>query len=499
MNSLDSTGSPAVASTGGNADGNAELCRLTVRTEHTQVDLAVPTEVPVAMLVPGIVDLLDQHNNSTIHYSAATFDESADDSGVTRWALSRIGQEPLAATATLAEHGVRDGEMLLLAAAARSAPPPLFDDLMHNVAAVDAERYRRWDAASARAMGTVVAAAATGTGSAALLVARSDGDGILGALTALAVAVLAATAGAVFSRVYRDHAAAVALVGCALPMSAAGGALLVPGGLGAAHLFLGAATCAAFAVLALRASGVGLALCTGTAAAATLLGAAAGTATLTEQPPHAIGAVLAATALAGLAAAPRLSILLATLPLPPVPSPGAPLESAEFADPAPGGVPAAFVDLEVRTRRARRYLTGLVAAMSLTTVAGALVAARAFSGDGIYWPGTAFAATCAAVLMLRGRGHSSLGPATALIGGGALLLALALTGTAAAGTAPPVAVFALAVLGAGASLTLGMLAPAHSFSPVQRRGVEVLDYAAIAAVVPLACWVSGLFATMRGL
>jgi hypothetical protein len=41
--------------------------------------------------------------------------------------------------------------------------------------------------------------------------------------------------------------------------------------------------------------------------------------------------------------------------------------------------------------------------------------------------------------------------------------------------------------------------PATSANPLAHRAVEVLEYLALAAVVPLACWVSGLFASVRGL
>lgn len=493
MNNIDVAGRP----TNGSGTAQSDLCRLTVLTEHTQVDLAVPHAVPVAMIVPGIVDLIDQHAPFGQHCAADLFGGEGHAEAI-RWALSRLGQAPLDAARTLGEHGVRDGELLVLTPAERAAPTPLFDDLMHNVAAVDADSYRRWGPGPARAMGAVVAAAAALVGSATLLTARSAADSIAGALAALVVAVLAITAGALVSRVYRDRYAATALVGCALPLAFTAGALMVPGHLGAAHLFLGSVTCGVFAVLAVRAGGVGLALCTAASTGAVLAGAAAAAGMLTDQPRHVIGAVLGAVALAGLAIAPRLSILLATLPLPPVPSPGTPLDPDE-PDSDVGGVPAAFEGLQTRARRAHRYLTGLVCAMSLTTAAGALMSARLFAGDRIYWPGTIFATVCAIVLMLRGRGHSSLTPAAALIGSGAATLALLVTGAAVAGTGPSLALFALAVLGAGAALTLGMLAPEHAFSPVMRRSVEIVDYAAIAAVVPLACWVSGLFATMRGL
>ena len=36
-------------------------------------------------------------------------------------------------------------------------------------------------------------------------------------------------------------------------------------------------------------------------------------------------------------------------------------------------------------------------------------------------------------------------------------------------------------------------------SPVARRGVDLLEYLVVAAVVPLACWVVGLYGVFRGL
>jgi len=36
-------------------------------------------------------------------------------------------------------------------------------------------------------------------------------------------------------------------------------------------------------------------------------------------------------------------------------------------------------------------------------------------------------------------------------------------------------------------------------NPVARRAVELLEYLALAAVVPLACWAGGLYGLIRGL
>ena len=51
---------------------------------------------------------------------------------------------------------------------------------------------------------------------------------------------------------------------------------------------------------------------------------------------------------------------------------------------------------------------------------------------------------------------------------------------------------------AAGSLALGWL-HGYPVSPVVRRSVEVLEYLILAAVLPMACWVAGLFGLVRGL
>ncbi|MFC9790906.1 type VII secretion integral membrane protein EccD [Rhodococcus sp. NPDC127528] len=478
--------------TGGHRGARTDLCRLTVLADRTQVDLALPFGVPLALILPGIVDMVEMRGAP---------DDVANPRPVTEpteWVLSRVGRPPLSSTLSLDEHGILDGDLLVLQSASTRAPAPLFDDLMHNVAAIGAHDFRRWNPAAARAMGVTAAGAVIIAGSLGLLRARAESDSLVGAFAALLVAALLIAAGVVVSRVYDDRSTATALCGYALPVAATAGALIVPGRLDAANLLLGSVSCAATAILAMRASGVGLAICTGAAAGSLLVGAAAAVGVLTELAPQPIGAGLVAAALACLAAAPRLAMLLAKLPLPPVPAPGSPLDVEELDETASGPLPS-FVGLEVKAGQARLYLTGLVGATAVTAAGAALLAADSFTAGGIYWPGTVLAVVCATVLMLRGRTYASAAQAVSLISSGtAVLVALLL---AAAVTSPDqsLAVFALSTLGASAALALGVLAPSHTFSPVMRRCVELLDYAAIAAVIPLACWVTGLFATMRGL
>lgn len=473
-----------------NVDDRTDLCRLTVLTDRTQVDLALPAGVPLALLIPELVSMIEIHSETTV-----LTDRSA---AAAEWVLGRLGQAPLDPAGSLATHGVRDGDLLLLHPADRRPPAPLFDDLMHNVAAIGSDTDRRWTPATARVTGSVTAVALATIGAAALLLGREHDDGLAGMLAALVTAALLVAAGAVTARVYDDGAAGVTLWGAALPPAFAAGALVVPGDLGAASVLLGAVTSGAVAILAARISGVGVTVGTASATVSVLAAGAASLAELTGLSAPAVGGITTAAALAVLAAAPRGAMLLASLPLPPVSSPGSPLD-AEDADSGESGPLASFVGLEAKAARARRHLTGLVAAAGATTGAGALVAAGVLGPGGIDWPGTILAVVSAVVLMLRGRTYASLAPAAVLIACGIAIPLLLLTGAAVSAPVRAVATFVLAMLGVGVAMTLGVLAPRHEFSPVQRRAVELLDYAAVAAVLPLVCWVSGLFAAMRGL
>ncbi len=465
----------------------SELCRLTILADHTQVDLALPTGVPLALLIPELVSMIDDHRESATSAGGAA---GAD------WTLGRLGQAPLDPAGTLASHGVHDGDLLVLQTPHLSPPPPLFDDLMHNVASIGVDTYRRWTPIAARVTGSVSAVCLALIGSAALLHGRSDNSSLIAVAAALFVATLLVAAGAVVARVYRDGSAAVTLWGCSLPPAFTAGALIVPGPLGAPSMLLGSATCGAVAVLATRTSGVGVVIGTTVTALAALTVGAATLAVVTALPASAIGAVTTAVALILLAAAPRCAMLLARLPLPPVPSPGAPLDE-ESDLPTVEPLPS-FVGLEAKAERARRHLTGLVAASGASAATSAVVASDAL-GSGIDWPGTLLAVATAAVLMLRGRTYASLAPAVVLIGCGTAIFVLLLAGAAVTDPDHAVAVFGVATLGVGAALAFGVVAPTRAYSPVQRRAVELIDYAAIAAVLPLVCWVSGLFAAMRGL
>ncbi|MFF0609236.1 type VII secretion integral membrane protein EccD [Nocardia tengchongensis] len=467
-----------------------DLARVTILAKHTQVDMAIPVDVPVALIIPSLVDMVDQHNR------ANDFDLDGEPVEPHEWVLARIGQPPFSNSLSLAEQGVRDGELLMLESAERSAPAPLFDDIMYNVAIADADHFRGWSPRTARRIGSVLAVGIMLTGCFGLLAAPDAVPSWVCATVATAVTLLLVTAGTVLARMYRDPASALVLGGCALPTAFTAGALFVPSHYGWANGLLGAVLAGATALLAWRASGVGPGLFIGAATPAVFAIPAALVGLLTELPVRAIGGGVTTLGLAGLSLAPRLSILLARLPLPPVPAPGTPLDPTED-DPDDHRALPTLEALRAKSAQARDYLAGLVVATTVVVVAGAVTSVDPAAGR-LFWPGFALALVCAAVLLFRSRTYAGAEQAVVLIAGGAAIALLVLIG-AALTQRQPLTVFGVALALFAATLVLGFLVPHRQATPPVRRAVELLEYGLVAAVVPLAFWVTGLYALVRGL
>ena len=65
-----------------------DLCRLTVLAESVQVDLALPTDIPIALLLPAVVEVLGDRTSAASNSGRA-------------WVLSKVGRPPIDGTATL--------------------------------------------------------------------------------------------------------------------------------------------------------------------------------------------------------------------------------------------------------------------------------------------------------------------------------------------------------------------------------------------------------------
>jgi type VII secretion integral membrane protein EccD len=133
-----------------------EHVRVSVVGGRTQLDVALPVDVPVASLVPELAKLVRSRDVevSTDTPWAATRD--------TFWVLSRLDPlAPLQSNETLRAAGVIDGELLQLTDERALSAPTLYDDVVDAAARLNKAAYAGWNAVAARWMSFVGLAVAS--------------------------------------------------------------------------------------------------------------------------------------------------------------------------------------------------------------------------------------------------------------------------------------------------------------------------------------------------
>ncbi|BBX65417.1 ESX-4 secretion system protein eccD4 [Mycobacterium saskatchewanense] len=443
------------------------LRRVSVHADAAVVDLVLPAGVPMAVLMPSIVDALDVPARGEPR----------------RYQLSQPGAPALDASTTLAANGIPDGAVLILAAPTEPVPGPTHEDAAEAVSTTLAAATRPWDRRQRRLTGAFAALLLTAAGGMALIRNAPSHNAIEAAGIAASAALATLLAAAVAGRAYRDQIAGLTLSLVATGFAAVAGTLVVPGAPGIPHALLAATAAAATSVVAARASGCGAVTLTATAGASIVVAVAALAGLITAAPLRTIGSVAALASLGLLGAAARVSIVLAGL------SPRLPPE------PGPGDLEPAAAGLAAKAVRADRWLAGLLAAFSSSTAVGAIVTVLA---GGARPSCIAFGALTGALLLLRSRGNDAT---RTLVFATAGLAVVATTFGAAALHAPgngAGVAGATAVL-AAAAMCLGFVAPAIPASPVARRSGELLEWCATVAAVPLTGWICGLYGAVRGL
>ncbi|OBG79074.1 type VII secretion integral membrane protein EccD [Mycobacterium sp. E1214] len=435
---------------------DAGLRRVSVHSDSAVLDVCLPAEVPVAALIPTLVDLFGSRG-------------AAEGRQLN---LSAPGAAPLDPSTTLAQSRVDDGAVLVLSRSSPAPPVPRYLDAAAAVtdalAAAPGRRPRRPAGA---------AAAATFTGAGGLAVAQctlADNGFRDAGSTAAVLAVVAVGFSAGARRTRRDPGAALAMGVSAAAFGGLAGFVAVPGAAVVARVLLGAAATAVTAVVSARLSCRGGVTLTAVACTAVLVALAALAGTLSGAPPPALGSAAALASVAALALAPRATIALAGL----------------TARPQPGGATSPN-RLSGQAVRADAWLTSLTAGLSASTAVGAVVTAI---GGAPRPSGAAFAAVVGALLLARAcAADASRTPLFA--GAGTCCLAATVAGLPAHGPWLAAATAALA----GAALHVGFAAPTLACSPVARRAVELLECVALAALVPLTGWICGAYAAARGL
>jgi type VII secretion integral membrane protein EccD len=145
--------------------------------------------------------------------------------------------------------------------------------------------------------------------------------------------------------------------------------------------------------------------------------------------------------------------------------------------------------------RADNWLASLLAAFSSAAAVGAIVTVLA----GIPRLGCiAFGTLTGALLLLRSRSHDAR---RTLVFATCGIFITAITFGVVALSMPKHGAWIAAITAtlAAVAIYLGFVAPAISFSPVISRAVEVLECLALVAMVPMTCWVCGVYSAVRGL
>ncbi|MGH3753953.1 MAG: type VII secretion integral membrane protein EccD [Pseudonocardiaceae bacterium] len=448
---------------------------MTVVAPRTRIDLALPSDVAVASLLPMVLTMAGE----------STADGGSRHGG---WCLAKLGGEAIDPDRPLSSLGVLDGDLLQLRRRSDNPPPPLFDDVVEAIAVSAPDSYRPWTESTARVLGMVAGGLALLTGAVALLLA---GPGLGVAATAGGGAVVTLAAGAVIARVYGETGTGVLVAAGSLPLGFVSGLYAVPGAVHAANLVLACTLALVLAAASIMVLGEGITPFVASATAAALSALAFLAASLFDRPDAGIAAAAAAAALGGISALPRLTIQLSRLPMPQVPGNAQDLRQ----DP---GLPD-YTAIERRAGLAHRYLTGMIIGSGAVAAAGAVLAA---AGGAV---GIVLAVVVAAVLLLRARSYANGSQAIALLLSGMAAIAGLLTrllATVSRADQPGgalLAVFVGLLALAALALVLGVALPHRRFSPVLRHSVDVSEAVLIAAVLPLALGVLDLYTTFRAL
>ncbi|OBH07474.1 type VII secretion integral membrane protein EccD [Mycobacterium sp. E2699] len=437
------------------------LRRVAIHAGAAVADVALPAGVPVAVLMPSIVDILGGRGN-----------ECAGELVARRYRLSRPGAAPLGGT--LAQNGIQDGEVLVLTDSADPPPAPRYADPAEAVAATLDSTARPWSHSrqATRLTGAIAAIALTGIGALALIRNAFSANVTGATLAVTASAALGALIGAAIAhRTYGDAFAGLALSLIATAFAAVAGCLAVPGAPGLPSVVLGATAAVVASMAAMRASGCGVITLTAVSCAATIIAAAALAGVITAAPPRVIGSVSASVSLGLLGVAARVSIVLAGL--------------------SPQRPPAA--DLDAKAIRADTCLTSLLAAFASVATVGAVVTVL---GGAPRPQHIAVGALTGAALLLRARSGNGT-RRLVFVACGTVITATTFA-VVAAGTPHGAWTAALTAALAAAAMHLGFVAAAISTSPLIRRGVDALEGLTLVAMVPATCWVCGLYSAARG-
>jgi type VII secretion integral membrane protein EccD len=479
------------------------FCRVTVAAPSSRIDVALPEDVPLSDVYPEILRL-----------SGQTPEEAAP----TGYNLVRRDGTVLDDGLSLAEHQIRDGELLLMRPFADSLPPAVFDDVVDAVAAAVETDRRSWNDSLMRGVGLTAGFVLLALMAFLLWFSepvKHDMHGLSGILAGAAGLVLV-TLASVRARVYDDRYSSVALGLAALPLLLVAGSGIMPvdagEGPGRLHFLIGCVTVLIAAVLLVMMLPQGDAPFVAAAFTAAVGTMATFVAILTDAQPREAAAVTAVVMIAVIGFLPGWSARFARLPIG-FRSPD------QIAGRNRGGDgdrqeedPVDFERITNQARRGHELLLGLVAGCSVAIV-GSAGAVLGFSSSG--WA-QALALTVGLATVMRARLFRYTAQVVCLMVAGVITIGLLILGLSL--NPPPdivqeltlnhngspldvrtIWLTAAVALGATLLVAVALIVPSKGVTPFWGRMLDLADGAILLALIPLALAVLDLYAEARGM
>jgi ESX secretion system protein EccD len=453
------------------ANSGVELCRVTVVAPRTRMDLALPTDTPLADLLPTL-----------LRYAG----ENPDDPAFLRggWVLQRLGEAALDPSSRLSGLGVRDGDVLHLRHREMAIPEFAFDDVADAIAVATRDRRAAWQPSDARTSALFVAGAFFALG--ALVVLLSGPSWVLPTIVTLVAAVCLLGGGMAMARAF-GHARAGALLGAAAVGYAGVGGLLALGGdslgsFGAAQLLMASGLAFAMSVLAAVAIVAGWDGFFGAATVAFVGMVASAAVLVSDASAEAAAGVAVTVALGAVPFLPTVCARLAQLPIPQLPTSSEDLRRQTDVLPGPTVLQQAIT--------ADKLVAALVAASTAVCVIGGVYLTQA---AGMF--GTALTGVTAVAMILRSRHFRGRTHRRWLVGGGVVGLGLVAyrLSTDGHGVLMLLTVGLPCLVLAAAIGAWAVSMPGRRLSPYWGRLTDLFEVFVLLAVVPLALGSVGVY------
>jgi len=483
---------------------------VTILTGRRMTDLVLPASAPIETYIDETVSVLADLLEDTPKDVLAGFDFTAQ--GV--WAFARPGAPPLRLSESLDDAGVVDGSLLTLVSVSRTERyRPLVEDVIDAIAVLDeSPEFDR--SALNRFVGLAIPFAALAVTIVSLLAWARSGHGWSWAV-ALGVLGIGLLGGSVFAtNRYQNIDMAESLLVAALPVLAGAAALAVPLPYGydsfGAPQGAGAAAVVLLLTLATRGGPRRRAELAAFLAVVSIAATAAAVA-FGYGWQYWVPAGGIAFGLIVVTNAAKLTVAVARIALPPIPAPGETVGSEELLDPVVTpdadesptwqaiieSVPDSAARLHERSQLATRLLIGFVTAGALILAIGAIsvvVQGHFFIHSMIV------AGLVTSICAFRSRLYAERWCAWALLAA-VVIIPTGLTVKLSLWY-PDRAWLVLAVyvaLAVVALIVVGAASGVQRVSPVTKRILELLDGAAIAAVIPLLLWIASVYDLLRNL